>query len=123
MASRQEQFRQALSHEFRAVEDAHVMDSNNDDLFLGGPAHINPSEIELYGSSPRKEISVTSVESRAEEVTREVGISLEVIEIMADQTRLPLTNGNALLDRQQFASNPDVPLNINADDYSEDSRP
>jgi|SRR3990167_2282170 len=61
---------------------------------------------------------------RAEEVTAEVGISLEVLEVFAEEQNIvPLTNGHALLDDQFPPFNPRMPRDIIGDDYSEDSMP
>ena len=64
------------------------------------------------------------IDDPAREVTEEVGISIDILEAFAEeQTKVPLTNGHALLDDQFPSYNPDSPRSIISDDYSEDSRP
>ena len=62
--------------------------------------------------------------SPVQEIEAEIGISVDVLEVFAEeQNRVPRTNGHALLDDQFPSYNPDSPRSIISDDYSEDSRP
>lgn len=63
-------------------------------------------------------------EDPIQEVINEVGISLDVLQVFAEeQARVPSTNGYALLDDQFPTFSPHSPRDIISEDYSEDSMP
>ena len=73
---------------------------------------------------PTAEKLQATEKSPLQEIEAEIGISVDVLEVFAEeQNRVPRTNGHALLDDQFPSCNPDSPRSIISDDYSEDSRP
>jgi len=73
---------------------------------------------------PTAEKLQATEKSPLQEIEAEIGISVDVLEVFAEeQNRVPRTNGHALLDDQFPSYNPDSPRSIISDDYSEDSRP
>lgn len=59
----------------------------------------------------------------AKEITDEVGISLDVLEVFAEEQRRASGNTHALLDDEYPAFNGLAPKSIVEEDYSADSRP
>lgn len=76
---------------------------------------LNKPRIKIENVDPVREIT--------REITEEVGISLDVLEIFAEEQRKASGSIHALLDNEYPKSNGLAPKSIVADDYSEDSRP